>query len=215
MPRRSSQPNTPQHVLAVDIGNHLGLALARFDQTFSVEHAPTGQPVGLRHWTARVMPPTPDTPTGHRPALVYDALKPIFEAGVAVVLYENVVFHVSAYAAQAHGEIRGVLFLLAHQFHVPLVGFNVKTVKKSLAGHGAATKLEMQRAAQARYKLPDLPDDDEADALGVLAAWQDGQHTSAAYEVRKRHREAARKRRDKVRKQADVAQALTGIRPAF
>jgi crossover junction endodeoxyribonuclease RuvC len=63
---------------------------------------------------------------------------------------------------------RGVILLAAQQSGVAVCGLAATKVKKSLTGNGHATKLQMQRAIQAVYKLDALPEPpDVADALAI------------------------------------------------
>ncbi|MBT3202542.1 MAG: crossover junction endodeoxyribonuclease RuvC [Phycisphaerales bacterium] len=63
---------------------------------------------------------------------------------------------------------RGVILLAAQQAGVSVCGLAATKVKKSLTGNGHATKLQIQRAIQAVYKLDALPEPpDVADALAI------------------------------------------------
>ena len=66
------------------------------------------------------------------------------------------------------GHARGVILLTARRNHVQLEEFAANRVKQSLTGHGHASKEQMQRAVQAQWSLPNLPEPpDVADALAV------------------------------------------------
>lgn len=66
------------------------------------------------------------------------------------------------------GHARGVLLLAAQRAGVRIVEVRPAAVKKSLIGHGAASKEQMQRAIQARFGLAEPPrPHDVADALAV------------------------------------------------
>lgn len=66
------------------------------------------------------------------------------------------------------GHARGVILLVAARHGIPVEQFAANRIKQSLVGHGHASKLQMQRAIQARWKLPKLPQPaDVADALAV------------------------------------------------
>jgi crossover junction endodeoxyribonuclease RuvC len=63
---------------------------------------------------------------------------------------------------------RGVILLAAQQGGVAVTGLAATKVKKSLTGNGHASKLQIQRAIQAVYKLDALPEPpDVADALAI------------------------------------------------
>jgi crossover junction endodeoxyribonuclease RuvC len=63
---------------------------------------------------------------------------------------------------------RGVILLAAAQRDIPVVHYAASRVKKTITGHGRATKEQMQHAVQRELSLPRLPDPpDVADALAV------------------------------------------------
>jgi crossover junction endodeoxyribonuclease RuvC len=63
---------------------------------------------------------------------------------------------------------RGVILLAAAQRDVPVVSYGAARIKKTITGHGRATKDQMQHAMQRELNLPRLPDPpDVADALAV------------------------------------------------
>ncbi len=66
------------------------------------------------------------------------------------------------------GHARGVILLVARRHGVQIEEFAANRVKQSLTGYGHAGKGQMQRAIQAQWKLPELPEPpDVADALAV------------------------------------------------
>ena len=66
------------------------------------------------------------------------------------------------------GHARGVILLVARRRGVRVEQFAANRVKQSLTGHGHAGKAQMQRAVQAQWNLPNLPEPpDVADALAV------------------------------------------------
>jgi crossover junction endodeoxyribonuclease RuvC len=63
---------------------------------------------------------------------------------------------------------RGVIFLAAAQRGVPVVSYNATRIKKTVTGHGRATKDQVQRTVQRELNLPQLPEPpDVADALAA------------------------------------------------
>jgi crossover junction endodeoxyribonuclease RuvC len=63
---------------------------------------------------------------------------------------------------------RGVIFLTAGQRELPVVSYAASRIKKTLTGHGRATKDQMQRAIMTELGLPKLPEPhDVADALAA------------------------------------------------
>jgi crossover junction endodeoxyribonuclease RuvC len=66
------------------------------------------------------------------------------------------------------GHARGVILLAAERRGVRVEQVSANRVKKSLLGYGHAGKLQMQKAIQQLWQLPELPNPpDVADALAV------------------------------------------------
>jgi len=73
------------------------------------------------------------------------------------------------------GHARGVILLAIRHASVGLVELKPNAVKKSLTGHGHASKRQMQAAVQDMFRLPELPSPpDVADAVAIAccAAWR-------------------------------------------
>jgi crossover junction endodeoxyribonuclease RuvC len=63
---------------------------------------------------------------------------------------------------------RGVLFLAAGQRNIPVVSYNATRIKKTITGHGRASKEQMQHTMQRELNLATLPEPpDVADALAA------------------------------------------------
>ena len=66
------------------------------------------------------------------------------------------------------GHARGVILLVARKRGVRVEQFAANRIKQSLTGHGHASKVQMQRAVQSLWNLPEPPEPpDVADALAV------------------------------------------------
>jgi crossover junction endodeoxyribonuclease RuvC len=66
------------------------------------------------------------------------------------------------------GHARGVILLVARRHKMEIREFAANRVKQATVGHGHAAKGQMQRAIQAIWSLPQLPEPpDVADALAV------------------------------------------------
>ena len=66
------------------------------------------------------------------------------------------------------GHARGVILLTARKRGVQVEQFAANRIKKSLTGQGHASKVQMQRAVQSLWNLPEPPEPpDVADALAV------------------------------------------------
>jgi crossover junction endodeoxyribonuclease RuvC len=63
---------------------------------------------------------------------------------------------------------RGVIFLAAAQRGVPVVSYNATRIKKTITGHGRASKEQVQRTVERELNLAQRPDPpDVADALAA------------------------------------------------
>ena len=66
------------------------------------------------------------------------------------------------------GHARGIVLLACRQAGIAVRNLAATHVKKSLTGNGHASKLQVQRAIQAAFRLKDLPQPpDVADALAI------------------------------------------------
>jgi crossover junction endodeoxyribonuclease RuvC len=66
------------------------------------------------------------------------------------------------------GHARGVILLVARKRGLRLEQFPANRVKQSVTGHGHASKVQMQRAIQSLWNLPEPPEPpDVADALAI------------------------------------------------
>jgi crossover junction endodeoxyribonuclease RuvC len=63
---------------------------------------------------------------------------------------------------------RGVIFLAAAEKDLPVFSYSATSIKKTITGHGRASKEQMQRTIQRELGLADLPEPpDVADALAA------------------------------------------------
>ncbi len=66
------------------------------------------------------------------------------------------------------GHARGVILLAAASAELPIEHLPATEVKKSITGHGHASKQQMQLAVQAEFRLPEPPSPpDVADAIAI------------------------------------------------
>jgi crossover junction endodeoxyribonuclease RuvC len=66
------------------------------------------------------------------------------------------------------GHARGVILVAARQRHIRVEQFAANRIKQSVTGNGHASKIQMQRAIQNQWNLPQLPEPpDVADALAT------------------------------------------------
>lgn len=83
------------------------------------------------------------------------------------VAMEEAFFGKSVQAAMALGEARGVALLVAGEAGLMVVGYSPATVKKSVVGHGRASKDQIAYLVRATLRLRRLPPSDAADALAI------------------------------------------------
>lgn len=82
------------------------------------------------------------------------------------------------YAHYAHprtaiimGHARGVILLVAARHELQIVELSANRIKQAVAGHGHASKAQMQRAVQTLWNLAEPPEPpDVADALAIAYA---------------------------------------------
>lgn len=102
--------------------------------------------------------------------VLYDGILEVidqFRPGVVVVeqLYAHY-DHPRTAILMAHA--RGIMFLAAAQRQLPVVSYNATRIKKTITGHGRASKDQVQRTIQRELGLASLPEPpDVADALAA------------------------------------------------
>ena len=119
---------------------------------------------------AGVIRTSPGLPLPRRVEEIYRCCFSLFETFspdvTAVEQIHSVYKHPRTAILMAHA--RGAILLCAAQHGVPVEGYSATRIKKTLAGTGRATKLQIQQAVQQELGLPSLPEpDDVADALAV------------------------------------------------
>jgi crossover junction endodeoxyribonuclease RuvC len=85
----------------------------------------------------------------------------------AVLALEKAFHGRNAASALKLGQARGAIMALAGQHEVPVVEYTPATVKQSVAGHGRATKAQIQARVQLLFRLRRPPSIDAADALAI------------------------------------------------
>ena len=78
------------------------------------------------------------------------------------------------------GEVGGVLKLLTWELGIDALIVPPSTMKSLIAGNGHAQKTDVKAALRAQYGY-DVPQDDEADALGLLLV---GEHTLGCFTLK-------------------------------
>ena len=88
---------------------------------------------------------------------------------LSAVYYEEVRRHLGVDAAHCYGGYMAHLQAWCEHHGIPYQGVPVGTIKKFATGKGNANKEAMILAAQTRYRGQNITDDNQADALSLLA----------------------------------------------
>jgi len=91
----------------------------------------------------------------------------IEEARPDVVAMEEAFFGVNVQSTLALGEARGVALFVASEYGLLVTGYPPATVKKTVVGHGRATKEQIGYLVRALLSLRRTPAPDAADALAI------------------------------------------------
>jgi crossover junction endodeoxyribonuclease RuvC len=153
---------TPYRILGLDPGLHVtGYAV--------LEARPAGPHV-CEAGIVRTAEGRRSTDVAERVRVLYDGIVEVAEQfAPAVAVVESLFAHYDhPRTAILMAHARGVLLLAAAQRNVPVVSYTAPRVKKTITGHGRATKEQVQLAIQRELRLPQLPEPpDVADALAV------------------------------------------------
>ncbi len=92
------------------------------------------------------------------------ALEALAPTAVAI---EGVFFFKYAKTALLLGQARGVAIAACAAAGVPVYEYEPRRVKQAVVGYGNAAKEQMQQMMRSMLHLPELPPEDEADALAL------------------------------------------------
>lgn len=95
------------------------------------------------------------------------------------IAMEGIFFCKNARTSLILGHARGVVVATCARRGLPMHEYPPARVKRAVTGSGAATKEQMQRMMQRVFGLPDLPQEDSADALAIALAHLHGRRLSA------------------------------------
>ena len=84
-----------------------------------------------------------------------------------VMSVESVIYGKNAGTMLVLGEARGAVLTAAADAGVPAYEYEPRRMKKALCGNGLAEKEQIQRMVKTLLGLPELPQNDAADALGL------------------------------------------------
>ena len=108
-------------------------------------------------------------------ALLTDCLKAIHAKITAlietfrpdVMAIESVIYGKNAGTMLVLGEARGAVLTAAADAALPVYEYEPRRMKKAICGNGLAEKEQIQRMIKTLLALPELPQNDAADALGL------------------------------------------------
>ncbi|MBO7482273.1 MAG: crossover junction endodeoxyribonuclease RuvC [Kiritimatiellae bacterium] len=84
-----------------------------------------------------------------------------------VVSVEKVIYGKNANTMMVLGEARGAVIVAAAEAGLPIYEYEPRRVKMSVCGNGMAEKGQVQRMVKTLLALPELPQNDAADALAL------------------------------------------------
>ena len=87
-----------------------------------------------------------------------------------VLSIESVIYGKNAGTMLVLGEARGAVITAAADAEVPVFEYEPRRVKMAVCGNGLAEKLQVQRMVKTLLNLPELPQNDAADALALAIA---------------------------------------------
>lgn len=84
-----------------------------------------------------------------------------------VMAIESVIYGKNAGTMLVLGEARGAVLVAAAEAGLPVYEYEPRRMKKAVCGNGMAEKEQIQRMVRTLLALPELPQNDAADALGL------------------------------------------------
>ena len=87
-----------------------------------------------------------------------------------VMAIESVIYGKNAGTMLVLGEARGAVITAAVDAGVPIYEYEPRRMKMAVCGNGLAEKIQVQRMVKTLLALPELPQNDAADALGLAIA---------------------------------------------
>ena len=98
-----------------------------------------------------------------------------------VLAIESVIYGKNAGTMLVLGEARGAVITAAVDAGVPIYEYEPRRMKMAVCGNGLAEKMQIQRMVKTLLSLPELPQNDAADALGLAITHV---HTNSVLNVR-------------------------------
>lgn len=122
----------------------------------------------LRHIDNGIIATRSTAPLAERLKTIYDGISRIIaEYGPDVVAIEQVFLAQNPQAALVLGHARGTAMVAAVNAGLPVHEYSALQVKSAVVGYGRAGKPQVQQMVKALLNLPEIAQEDAADALGV------------------------------------------------
>lgn len=122
----------------------------------------------LRHVDNGVIATRSKDPLPLRLQVIYSGLRDIFDRYVpACVAVEQVFLAKNPQAALTLGHSRGVALLAGIHSNLEVSEYSALQVKSAVVGYGRADKQQVQQMVKALLNLPEVAQEDAADALAV------------------------------------------------
>ena len=84
-----------------------------------------------------------------------------------VIAVESVIYGKNAGTMLLLGQARGAVLVAAAKLGIPVYEYEPRRMKMAVCGNGMADKIQIQRMIKTLLALPELPQNDAADALGL------------------------------------------------
>ena len=122
----------------------------------------------LRHIDNGIIATNPSAPLADRLKVIYDGItRVIGEFAPEAVAIEQVFLAKNPQAALVLGHARGTAMVAAVNAGLPVHEYSALQVKSAVVGYGRAGKPQVQQMVKALLSLPEIAQEDAADALGV------------------------------------------------
>ena len=122
----------------------------------------------LHHVDNGIISTRSNLPLAERLQIIYDGLKKAIEKyRPECTSVEQVFLAKNPRAALTLGHARGTALLVGVHCHLTVHEYSALQVKSAVVGYGHASKQQMQQMVKALLNLPEIPQEDAADALAV------------------------------------------------
>ena len=114
------------------------------------------------------IPNAPKLPLSQCLKNIYDKVSELIaEHSPDAVATEQVIYGKNAGTMLVLGEARGAVITAAANAGIPVCEYEPRKMKKAVCGNGLAEKEQVQRMVKTLLNLPEIPQNDAADALGL------------------------------------------------